>query len=323
VLTWDLDWRYIEKLLYYQTTDWEAHRAVSDPRLMYGLRPGRYEFPDGHIVNVNALGVRGPERSVQKPEGVFRIICLGGSNVYGAELNDEETWPALLEQRLNESCPGRFEVWNMGVCAYVGSQIARRARQAGEQYDPDLLILALSNRGGRAFLWGAPVEPYFDAAPWMWQKLLPEYYLKQPFFLSYSSRIWLARHWRTFRFGFLAIKAAQEDFHHWTDDFHEHETENIYSIRNFLADEVGKVCVFQCPAKRCRELDISGYMEGSDAPLFSLNADDLPDEYRLIHPPAYVMEWYADSVAGWLAENGLIPAECGIGEAVREERDCI
>jgi hypothetical protein len=46
-----------------------------DPVPGYALRPG---FADAGIV-VNALGFRGPETSVSKPDGVLRIVAVGDS----------------------------------------------------------------------------------------------------------------------------------------------------------------------------------------------------------------------------------------------------
>ena len=48
------------------------------------------------------------------------------------------------------------------------------------------------------------------------------------------------------------------------------------------------------------------YLRGLDLPIIDLTADGLPDEYRDIHPPAAVIEWYADRIAEALkAEQGL------------------
>jgi len=120
---YDLDWRILKKTLYYQQVDQPLHMAVPDPDLLFRLKPNTgVTNPCGirpSSVSINSHGARGQEHSAEKPSGVFRIICLGGSNVYGACVDDHETWPARLEQELNKADPGRFEVWNLGTPAYV------------------------------------------------------------------------------------------------------------------------------------------------------------------------------------------------------------
>ena len=232
---------------------------------------------------------------------------MGASNVYGASLSDEEAWPARLEVQLNRDCPGRFEVWNLGTSAYVGSQMILIAKEAIENYGPDLIILALSNAGGRAFLWGHPVAPYFNDNPRFWEVLLTPERLQFPSFLSYESRLWLIRNARLYRLGYFAVQAARGDLRNWRD--WNHEDGNIREVRRFLTDpsREAAVAVFLCPSPLCHPLSISAYTDGIDVPLLDLKADHLPPEYLDIHPPAHVMGWYAEEIASWLEENELVP----------------
>lgn len=89
------DWRYVRRNLYFQIMDLKSHMEDPSPDLLFRLTPGSKEQYSGgfrpYIVSVNSQGERGPERSNPKPSGEFRIICLGGSNVYGANLNNHET----------------------------------------------------------------------------------------------------------------------------------------------------------------------------------------------------------------------------------------
>jgi len=312
VRVWNLDWNFIRDLLYYQGVDVQCHVLDTDPRVMFRLKPGSVCRDDSYKSTINGLGFRGNERSIEKNPGSYRIVCIGGSNVYGAGLNDDETWPAQLENKLNNSCTTRFEVWNLGVPAYVGIQMATVAEEAISQYDPDLVILALSNKGARAFLSREQVVDYFDTDPYFWELLMPPEHLKFPPLIPYQYRIALIRHWRFFRYGFLAITARSEEIHDWRDGYEHHEAINISSVRDFLKTGHGDVpvMVFLCPAESSQTLAIDDYTEGSGVPVLDLEADEMPDEYREIHPPPYVMTWYADNLFGWLKENGLLPPDC-------------
>jgi len=110
------DWRYVKKnLAYCGHVDYLM--PDPDPEIVYRLKPdsGALEkSPFGRItVTIDSAGARGVERRAPSPPGVFRIVCVGGSNVFGQALSDGDTWPAQLEDRLNASGAGvsRFEIW--------------------------------------------------------------------------------------------------------------------------------------------------------------------------------------------------------------------
>src|SRR5947209_18236687 len=95
----------------------------------------------GHLVETNRLGFRECDFQVPKPPGVFRIMVLGDSLTWGAGLAPEERYTNLLERRLNEAYPGRFEVLNFGFPA--GSTIEERSvlRKYKDLVQPDLVLV--------------------------------------------------------------------------------------------------------------------------------------------------------------------------------------
>ena len=85
----------------------------------------------------------------RKKAAVFRILCIGGSTTRGVGVLPEESYPALLQQKLEVKAPGSYEVFNLGLqSANTGDFIARfyRASDTAEfgwrDLRPDLVIIA-------------------------------------------------------------------------------------------------------------------------------------------------------------------------------------
>ena len=317
-----VDWRFIRQGLYYQGVDAQAHVIDLDSEILYRLRPNFTHLFSQHgdgttpridyRVSINAFGARGPQRSEIKPEGVFRIIVLGGSNAYGAPSSDDRTWPTQLETLLNRQSPGRYEVWNFGTCAYVGVQMGRIGLAALDRFDPDLVILALSNSGQPAFLLDSDPRPIFLQHPELWQDLFPEAYVQSWPCLSEKTQTWLISRVRAYRMGLLAMSAISKA-PLWAGN-PRIEQRNDQRMRDLLlrAKKIARACVFHGPYPsiyRDNSQKVRGLIEPTHTPYFLLdaNAPTFGDDYRNIHPPSHVYAWYAENLAGWLFEQGLIP----------------
>ncbi len=64
---------------------------------------------------INRHGFRGPDVSMQKPEGKIRIMVLGASETFGLYEQAGMEYPAQLQQELDQMRPGRYEVINAAV----------------------------------------------------------------------------------------------------------------------------------------------------------------------------------------------------------------
>ena len=311
VRLFSFDWRFLEKTLYYNGVDVDSFRADPDPVLLYRPRSNssaRYWSQYGeYAVSVNSLGFRGPERTVEKPPGVFRIFCLGGSNVWGAEVNDRETWPAQLEARLNADSPGRYEVWNLGACGYVAMQMATLAREFTERCDPDLVIFGLSNLGHRPFLMGAPVRPHFDAHPQLWRELFPARDLEPSRWLPGETRFRLVRRSRLARLLLAADVVLRREERLWPVE--PQQEMNYRYVREFFRylRSRARAFIFIWPTETPEAFDV--FFEGLDAAVCTLSPEGGPSEYHDIHPPAYVFTWYAEELARWMREGGFLPGD--------------
>ncbi len=117
----------------------ENYRLSENPILQYELVPGSR---DGGAT-ISAAGLRDRDYALAKPSGVFRILWIGDSIVYGFGVAQNETVSEQLESILQSyAAPGvvRFEVLNLGVTGYNIDQVVENLRTRGLQYDPDLVL---------------------------------------------------------------------------------------------------------------------------------------------------------------------------------------
>ncbi|MDV6033121.1 MAG: hypothetical protein F9B45_24145 [Phycisphaera sp. RhM] len=100
-----------------------------DDTLFWRPRPGAL----GH----NSMGFYGPEFSADKPDGVFRVVCLGDSCTHFGPI----TYPDMLRGYLDKVAPGQFEVINAGVIGYTSFQGKRLLETEAIRWDPDLVTV--------------------------------------------------------------------------------------------------------------------------------------------------------------------------------------
>jgi lysophospholipase L1-like esterase len=96
------------------------------------------ETPIRFTFSTNSLGLRGPE--VGASRAGFRILALGDSTTFGLGVDDDQTWPAVLERLVREKTGRPVEVINGGVPGYSAFQGMRYLRERGVAFDPDLVL---------------------------------------------------------------------------------------------------------------------------------------------------------------------------------------
>ena len=91
----------------------------------------------------NSLGYRNDEFAVDKPDGVYRIVLLGGSSSYDVRIEDNhETFTAQLERALRgEDGYQNVEVINAGVPGYSSWEMLINFEFRVLDLDPDLIII--------------------------------------------------------------------------------------------------------------------------------------------------------------------------------------
>ena len=90
----------------------------------------------------NRLGYRGEEIAMPKPQGRFRIVCLGGSTTYTTEIDDYKlSYPYLLEKYLKENGVADIDVVNAGVGAWSSWESLINLQFRVLDLDPDLVVV--------------------------------------------------------------------------------------------------------------------------------------------------------------------------------------
>lgn len=144
---------------------------VPDGAIGYRLRPGaRVRFTtaefDTHIA-INDQGVRDDAPIGPKPPNERRIVVLGDSLVLAVQVDQQQTFCRLLEERLNRSGgPVRYRVINAGVQGYGPVEELLFFRHVARAFQPDLVITAV-------FV-GNDIEEALGSAPRLRERPLTE-----------------------------------------------------------------------------------------------------------------------------------------------------
>lgn len=144
---------------------------VTDKDLGMALRPnaeGWWRQEGEAYIRINSAGLRDREHALVKPPNTFRIAVLGDSYAEAFQVPVENTFWAVMQQKLQEcrAFGGKnIEVMNFGVSGYGTAQELVMLRQRVWAYSPDLVILAVTTgndiRNNSRPLEGDPMRPYF------------------------------------------------------------------------------------------------------------------------------------------------------------------
>jgi hypothetical protein len=119
----------------------QPRTGQADPVFGHALIPGQKSVNEfGVRMEIGRHGFRGPAPSPAKPEGVFRVVCLGDSFLHARAIDYDRVFHMVLNQDL--AARGReVEAINLGVEAYDTAQEYMVYHHVGRKYDPDLVIL--------------------------------------------------------------------------------------------------------------------------------------------------------------------------------------
>lgn len=117
-----------------------AVRLLVPARPPAGYAPVRPER--GGFKPINSRGYRDLERSIPKPPGVRRALCLGDSFTWGTGVLFDDAWPQRVERLLGRERGERWEAVNLGEAGLNTVQEAAKLEAEGLGYEPDVVVLA-------------------------------------------------------------------------------------------------------------------------------------------------------------------------------------
>ena len=119
----------------------EAERARLLARFLPTTPAALRDHPTWGVA-INSLGFRGGEFPPRRREAL-RIVCLGDSWTFGANVDQENTYPARLEALLRQRFPDAgVDVMNLGVMGYSSFQGRELLRRRALALEPDVVVLA-------------------------------------------------------------------------------------------------------------------------------------------------------------------------------------
>jgi peptidoglycan/LPS O-acetylase OafA/YrhL len=117
------------------------------PTRTYSLKPNKvtrlkYNNYD-YILRTNSFGLASPDLKAAKPmPDTLRILVLGNAFSMPEGLEYEDSYPALLERKLNQdSVSQTVQVVNAGVTGYSFREEYHQLKELGPMFKPDVVIL--------------------------------------------------------------------------------------------------------------------------------------------------------------------------------------
>jgi hypothetical protein len=131
-------------------TDTVLQAGLADPTndiLRYELKPlisGRYR---GTTLRTNRWGMHDKEYTLKRPDGCYRMALMGASPSMGLGVQREETFEAVLEDRLNRDHPksgggSAYEILNFSVTGYRPLRQIWVLQDKVLRFEPNVLIYA-------------------------------------------------------------------------------------------------------------------------------------------------------------------------------------
>ncbi len=127
--------------------EWRTYSAMirSDPVFRRVLVPNYKGRVIGKgidfSVDINSKGLRDREFPYEKKDGVYRILFVGDSFIFGYGLEQEQSIPKLLEQKLRVYYEKKnIEVINAGITGWGSSQELDFIKLEAAKYKPNAII---------------------------------------------------------------------------------------------------------------------------------------------------------------------------------------
>jgi lysophospholipase L1-like esterase len=128
-----------DRFVLFTDLDASEYAFAPHPYLAYYPNPNYINGQTSH----NSLGYRSDEFPLEKPDGVYRIVALGGSSTYDVSIeSNDDIFTAQLEKLLKEEYGyDEVQVINAGVPGYNSWEILVNLEFRVLDLDPDLVII--------------------------------------------------------------------------------------------------------------------------------------------------------------------------------------
>lgn len=120
---------------------------MDDSRWGWKPTPGPFKMGTSEFKvtgDVNAMFMNEPAIDSAADAGKTRVMALGDSHTFASGVSSEDTWPNVLEQRLNSAKPAGFSVYNAATTGYNLHQHLLRLKDQGPILQPHYVVLGLS-----------------------------------------------------------------------------------------------------------------------------------------------------------------------------------
>jgi lysophospholipase L1-like esterase len=115
--------------------DW-APTMRGNPFLLWEYAPGQRTESDTDV-NINSLGLRGPEPTIPKPDGIRRLLSTGDSTIYGFKVRDGSVFIDIAAEKLGPDVEG----WNAAIPGYSSYQSLNMLEMRALKLEPDVIVI--------------------------------------------------------------------------------------------------------------------------------------------------------------------------------------
>jgi len=117
-------------------------RLSRNKKLVYELMPKLDMIFGNQRLRTNSRCMREDhEYTEEKPDGVFRIVGIGDSGMFGWAVEQGEDYMNVLETNLNRRAGARYEVLNFGIPGYNTQQEVEMLKDRGLAFKPDIVVV--------------------------------------------------------------------------------------------------------------------------------------------------------------------------------------
>jgi hypothetical protein len=114
------------------------------------VRPSVSLVFHGAPLSTNRWAMRDQDYELKKPADVYRIAVLGGSTTFGGGVANNETFEAVLEDRLNAenrgTGSGKYEILNFSIPGHCLVQHLALLESKVVSFEPDAVLLIATSR---------------------------------------------------------------------------------------------------------------------------------------------------------------------------------